>query len=295
MENENLIQLSSTAWLIPGPTNIGVIVEDTDAILVDSGNDKEAGRKINRILQDKQWMLKGILNTHSNADHIGGNAYLQRQWNCEIFSGPVEQSFIEHPFLESCFLWGGYPVKDIQNKFFQAKPSPVTGTLDQASGVQSGKLNVIPLPGHYFDMAGILTGDGVFYIGDSLFGEEILNKYKIPFIFDVEKYKETILIVRETAADVYVPSHGKPETDIRETADKNLAAVDRAEAELMTILSEKLCFEDVLKQFCDRLDIRLDYSQYALVGSTVRSFLSWLYNSGKIAGVFYENKLFWHR
>ncbi|MDC7239158.1 MAG: MBL fold metallo-hydrolase, partial [Spirochaetales bacterium] len=71
-------QLGESTWIQEGPTNIGFIVTGNSTVLVDSGNDKESGRKLNKLLKEREWILKAVLNTHSNADHIGGNDYLQR-------------------------------------------------------------------------------------------------------------------------------------------------------------------------------------------------------------------------
>ena len=75
-----LIKVGEQSYYIESPTRIGVYVENgTEAYLVDSGNDKDAGRKVKQILEANDWTLKAIINTHSNADHIGGNQYLQKQ------------------------------------------------------------------------------------------------------------------------------------------------------------------------------------------------------------------------
>ena len=293
MNSEELRQLTDRVWIIPGPTNIGVIQEGEGIWLVDSGNDKEAGRKINKILKARNWELKGILNTHSNADHIGGNDYLQRQYDCGVYAGPVESAFVEFPFLEASFLWGGFPPDDLDNKFFRAKPSEVRGFLTPEKPAPLPGLTIIPLPGHYFDMVGILTADGVYFLGDCLFGSRILEKYGIPFIYDVAAYRRTLETLRETGARWFVPSHGEAETDFRETVEVNLRAVEKAEAVLLELLREELTFEEILKGLCDRYGIRLDCGQYALVGSTVRSFLSWLKNTGRIGHRFLENRMCW--
>ena len=69
-----LIQISEQSYYIQSPAKIGLVkLNDTEVCLIDSGNDKDAGRRVRKILDTNGWTLKAIYNTHSNADHIGGN------------------------------------------------------------------------------------------------------------------------------------------------------------------------------------------------------------------------------
>ena len=72
-----LIQVSDNDYYVKSPTNIGLVkLNDKDVCIIDSGNDKEAGRKIRQILDANGWNLVAIYSTQSHADHIGGNKYL---------------------------------------------------------------------------------------------------------------------------------------------------------------------------------------------------------------------------
>jgi len=286
-------QLTEHTWLLPGPTNIGLVEREGEAFLIDSGNDKDAGRRIRKVLDEKGWNLKAIISTHSNADHIGANDYLQRLTGCEIWATPAERAFIEYPEFEPAFLWGSYPVKELRSKFFQAKPSKVTNLIEADTGTIAGDLEVLRLPGHFFGMIGILTPDGVLFLGDCMFGGKVLEKYKIPFIYDVRGYRNTIEMVKSIEADYYVVSHGEVQTDISSTAEANLSLVGELEQFLLTALERKMTGEAVLKAVCDHFGISLDYAQYALVGTTVNSFLSYLYNESKLRYEFEENVLYW--
>jgi len=59
-----LKQITENTFYIPGPTNIGIYLEGNQAVLIDSGNDETAGRKINRLLEKQGWNLRTIINTH---------------------------------------------------------------------------------------------------------------------------------------------------------------------------------------------------------------------------------------
>jgi len=142
-------------------------------------------------------------------------------------------------------------------------------------------------------MIGVLTDDGVLYLGDCMFGERTLEKYKIPFVYDVGAYKATIRKVAAIPAYRYVMSHGEIEADIGAIAARNLALVESVERDIEGMLGEGMSFEAVLAAVCGGYGITLDVGQYALVGSTIRSFLSYLYNQGRIEMAIRGNVMHW--
>ena len=103
-----LIQVTENTYYIESPAKIGLVrTGGSDVVLIDSGNDKDAGRKVRQHLDANGFRLKAIYNTHSNADHIGGNQYLQRQTGCAVYAPGVEAAFTRAPIQEPSILYGG--------------------------------------------------------------------------------------------------------------------------------------------------------------------------------------------
>jgi hypothetical protein len=50
-----------------------------------------------------------------------------------------------------------------------------------------------------------------------------------------------------------------------------------------------------LKQLFNDFGLQMNFEQYVLVGSTVRSYLSWLKDSGKVNARFENGLLLWER
>ena len=81
-----LMQVSAHDYYIQSPAKIGLVrLNDREVCLIDSGNDKDAGRRVKKLLDAEGWTLTAIYNTHSHADHIGGSRYLQGQTGCRGF------------------------------------------------------------------------------------------------------------------------------------------------------------------------------------------------------------------
>ncbi len=288
-----LQQISEKTYYIDCPAKIGVYrSNDTDVYLIDSGSDKDAGRRVRKLLDEKSWKLRGILNTHSNADHIGGNHYLQQQTGCKVFAGGMEAAFTQYPILEPSFLYGGYPFKELRHKFLMAKESVASDFQD---GDFPKEVDIIPLEGHFFHMVGFRTPDDIVFLADCLSSKETLEKYKIGFIYDVAAYLRTLETVKDLKANLFVPAHAEATENIAPLAQYNIDKVWETADLILELCQEPICFEHLLQKLFSSCGLTMTFEQYALVGSTVRSYLAWLKDTGKAEAKFEDNLLLWTR
>ncbi len=288
-----LVQLTEHCYFIECPSKIGLIrLNDSEVCLIDSGNNKETGRKVRQILDAHNWKLTSIFNTHANADHIGGNKYLKAQTNCNIYAPPINAAFTRYPILESSFLFGAYPPKDLRNKFLLADASDAN---ELSQEVLPQGLSYIELAGHYFDMVGYTSDDGVIYLADCLLSADILDKYKIPFMYDVGKYIDTLENVKGMQAKFFVPSHSKVEENIVPLAQYNIDKVHEVAEKICTLCASPLNFEIILQKLFQDYGLKMNFDQYALVGASVRALLSWLKDIGKLEVIFEDNMILWQK
>lgn len=288
-----LVQVNEKTYYIESPAKIGVYAANgTDVYLIDSGNDKDAGRKIRKLLDEKGWTLKGILNTHSNADHIGGNDYLQRQRKCKVFTGGIETAFTKYPILETSFLYGGYPCKDLRHKFLLAAASDA---VDFSDADFPKEVEVIPLPGHFFDMVGFRTPDNTVFLADCLSSVENLDKYAVSFIYDVAAYLKTLDAVEVMDGDVFVPAHAAAgsKEDMQKLIQANRDKIYEIKDYLLSVCREPMIFEHILQKVFARYQLVMTIEQYVLVGSTIRSYLSWLRDTGEMTYSFEDHLMVW--
>lgn len=286
-----LVQVAENTYYINAPSKIGVYrVSDDDIWLIDSGNDKDAGRKIQKILDAQGWKLTAIINTHSNADHDGGNTLLQNRLNCAVYTTPMELAIVEHPMLEPSFLYGGYPFKKLRNKFLMATPSK---GQDIADAPLPAGMEYFRLPGHFWDMIGVKTPDDVYFMADCVFGENILEKYHISFFYDIAAQLDTLDMIEKLEGRLFIPAHAEPTEDIKPLADANRKKMQEILDALLEICREPLHFELILKRVFERFALTMDYSQYVLIGSTVRSYLSYLVDQGKLECYVEDALLLW--
>ncbi len=286
-----LVQVSPSGYYIQSPARVGLIRLDGNRVcLIDSGSDRDAGKKIKRILDANGWTLEAVYNTHAHADHIGGNQYLQSHTGCRIYAPGIEADFAAHPVLEPACLFGGNPPGDLRHKFLMAQPSRVLPLADETlpEGVEA-----IPLPGHSFDMAGFRTAEGIVYLADCLSSRETLEKYWIAFLVNPGRYLETLEGVKRMEAGLFVPAHAEPTRDIAPLAQYNIDSVRAIAGRILEICAAPIGFEAILAVLFDGYGLRMTFEQHALVGSTVRSYLAWLKDTGRLQADFAGNALRW--
>lgn len=286
-----LVPVGEHTFYMDCPSKVGFCTFDgNDVFLIDSGNDKDAAKKALRHVENNGWNLKFVINTHSHADHIGGNAYLHEKTGCELYASGIDVCFSVHPILESSLIYGAYPLPCYKNKFLLAKESPVKdiSCLTLPCGVE-----ICHLPGHSFDMIALKTPDDVWFCADAVSSEATLEKYPISYVYNVKEYLESAEKLCRLEGKLFVPSHADAACDISTLVKVNTDKVCCIAELLCELCNDGLAFDEILKAVFDRFGLTLDASQYALSGSTLRSYLSYLEESGRLAHEIRDNRLVW--
>jgi glyoxylase-like metal-dependent hydrolase (beta-lactamase superfamily II) len=292
-----LTNLAGTTFVAKGPTNIGVFAEPGGgAVLVDSGNDDDAGKRIIRACEAAGLKVSLIANTHSNADHCGANALVKARTGCRIAAPRLEAAFIEEPLREAAFLWGGFPPPPLRNKFLVAKGSRVDELLEAPCAVPGSSLRAIPLPGHFLGQVGYITSDRVLFAADAAASPAILAKYKYYVVYDVAAHLATLDLVATLDVDWIVPSHAEPTREAGPLVEANKATILEVGERILELCGGSgTTTETLVEKLSNALGLELNHTQHALLGMTLRSYLAWHADNGRVASHVEDNRLVFER
>ena len=291
-----LVQLGERTWYVPGHVNIGYYEENGQGYLIDSGLDDEQGRKLLKLIKEhRDTPLRAIVNTHSNADHIGANALIQKRTGCEVWTNLIEGLLTERPSLEPMMLWSAWPFKEIRGKFIEAKPSKVT-FIESAGPIMDTALTAVPLPGHYFDMIGVTTPDDVFFLADALFDPSILAKYRFSVMLDVGSAYATLDKIAATRAKWFVPCHARPTKDIAELVRQNKDGLTWVSNEVFGALADSpLTREEILSKVALANGLEMDAAHLLLNLTSISAHLTYLSEQNRVEPFVRDCRLLWRR
>ncbi len=142
-------------------------------------------------------------------------------------------------------------------------------------------------------MAGVRTDDGVCFLADALFSEETITKYHLSFLYDVKEFLHTLDALSTLEGTYFIPAHCEASGDISALVERNRSKVQEICAKICELCAGDVTFEELLQQLFDHYALTMNANQYVLVGSTVRSYLAYLADEGKLSFSFRDNKMFW--
>ena len=85
-----------------------------------------------------------------------------------------------------------------------------------------------------------------------------------------------------------------PFVSIAELAEYNIRTVREIAERILQICEQPMNFERILQALFADYGLTMNFEQYALVGNTVKSYLVWLKDSGRMDAEFTDNLLLWH-
>lgn len=281
------------------------IIDETDIYLIDTGTGEQDGKDILKILKSlyPEKKIKAILNTHSHADHCGGNYIIQKETQAEIWTPEKESHIMAFTNLSAATCWGGNPFEELKNPVFTTENNTTATKIINGKIINLNSINIscIPLPGHFLDQTGFLVFDKdkntkAFFLGDGFFGSSMLKRFWIPFMYNPVEFRNSINRIENTNADYYIPAHGEIYTkeNINAIAEINIMVTLELESLIINLLKkEPMTQERLLKKAADYAEIKLKMNQYILIGSTIRSYLSSLYDRKLIRFEIINNEMIW--
>ena len=290
-----ILELGEGVYYLPGAVNMALAVGPAkEAVIVDTGGDKDAGRRVKKACEALSVTPVAILNTHAHADHYGGNDFLVRNFNLPVYAPPFEASIIENPYLEPVYLFNGAkPPAELMSKWLLAKPVQVTHLLAPEKLELAGlTLEIHDTSGHAHTHYAVKIGD-VLVAADAVFGSSVLDKYPLPFGQDIGAQRESAVRVTELGARVVLPGHGDPTEAVEGLVQANLAAFTRAADTVQTVCTG-VSTESVLKAAADTLELTInDLPRYYLNLCVVSAYLSFLRETGRVELKLEHNEVRW--
>lgn len=137
-----------------------------------------------------------IISTHAHIDHIGGNAYLQREYGCDIFAHELDADRIETGHTVGAEFYGvSYEPCKVTRKMSGTEMTLRAGSIG---------LNMIHIPGHtpgsialFADIAGKRV----------LFGQDVHGPYVAQWGAVMDEVATSLKKMKDLSADILCEGH----------------------------------------------------------------------------------------
>lgn len=285
-----LINIKGNSFYIKGGTNTGVyIFDDKSALIIDPGLPGARPRNIIRDLERDGIEVKWIINTHEHNDHYGAGYQFKDKFKDLInMSSKDSKSYIDNPILFSAYIMGGN-TNEFLNTILTNKNMETVSidkTIEPGTIIINNEyIEIIDLKGHTLGSIGVLTKDKVFFIGDTLVSEELLSKFELLFLFDIEAYLKSLSILETIDFEYVVLGHGKKVLSRKETlelAKKHELCVKKYLNQLRELTKEPKNLESILKIILNENKLSYNYKEYHFFKSTLVSMISHLTKLGEL-------------
>ncbi len=285
-----LIQAGKRTFYMEGYARAGIYVFGKDsACAIDTGADEHAGLALLKHLKSMNLRLELIINTHSHADHTGGNALLKKETGCAVYAPGAESAFISEQIISPAFMYGGNPMPELWPGFV----SESCKAERLRDSVLPEGLSVVSLDGHSFSHVGILTSDNVCFIGDALTAAAVIKKGALPTLYDVGRTLESFDTLDSMKGVKFIPAHEPMPNDFTETI-----ALNRQKTLDMLDLIRDICgtpvsFETLTRNILDRTNQTANMVIYMLTQNTLKSYLTYLHGRNEVEYFFENNTIMW--
>ena len=259
-------------------------LNDTDVVLLDTGYAKLDRSGLTHLLEDNGFHLKGIICSHAHFDHTGNVRYLQQRYGALAAAQIIEAGISVNPeayranyvaltygrsreyFLEECF-----------------DADVIISAHADHLDFCGARFGILQLPGHSAGHIGIVTPDGVAYLGDCLISHSEIAAAKLPTSMFIARDLESKRSLYALSCPAYVVAHKEVLTDIGGLIAENIRFIESKAQEILDCLADGMTFDQWIGEFCRRENVRTHNElKFSMVERNYANFVAWLEDEGLV-------------
>ena len=154
---------------------------ERDIVLMDTGYARLDRSALVNLIEDNGFRLRGIICSHAHFDHTGNVRYLQQRYGCQAAAQIIEAGISVNPDAYRANYVALTYGKSREYLLEECFPADVIIPADAEHVDFCGaRFGILQLPGHSAGHIGVVTPDGVAYLGDCLIDEGQIAAAKLP-------------------------------------------------------------------------------------------------------------------
>ena len=257
---------------------------DTDIVLMDTGYARLDRSALVNLIEGNGFRLRGILCSHAHFDHTGNVRFLQQRYGCQAAAQIIEAGISVNPDAYRANYVALTYGKSREYLLEECFPADVIIPPDaEHLDFCGARFGILQLPGHSAGHIGVVTPDGVAYLGDCLIDEEQIAAAKLPTSMFIARDLESKESLRNLRRPAYIIAHKQVLTDIGPLIDRNIAFIHDKGRELLEDLEDGMSFDQWIYAFCQRENVRTrNEFKFSIVERNFANFVDWLTDEGKV-------------
>lgn len=257
---------------------------ERDIVLMDTGYARLDRSALVNLIEGNGFRLRGILCSHAHFDRTGNVRYLQQRYGCQAAAQIIEAGIsVNTEAYRANYVALTYG-KSREYLLEECFPADVIIPADaEHLDFCGARFGILQLPGHSAGHIGVVTPDGVAYLGDCLIDEEQIAAAKLPTSMFIARDLESKESLRNLRRPAYIIAHKQVLTDIGPLIDRNIAFIHDKGRELMEDLEDGMSFDQWIYAFCQRENVRTrNEFKFSIVERNFANFVDWLTDEGKV-------------
>lgn len=258
-------------------------LDETQVILIDSGLPRD-WEGILDCLQQENLQVVAVLTSHLHPDHVGNHLNLRKTFGSKLYMTMHAAAICASPMNQVATYAGIITYRRIcKNMTTAIVPDALIDWNAKSITVEGATFELLQLPGHSAEHLGIVTPDGVAYLGDTVLSEPVMKALRAPFCVCVELDLASKEFLAQTNYDRYIVAHNEVRDEIRQLALWNRdMMLQKAEA-ICSLATDYMTLDTLTQKAMKQVGSELD-SVHRVAGfrRNTLPFVDYLIDTGKL-------------